>query len=192
MKTFIERINNTHPISENSLNELQKLVEIKTYPPNYKLVEPGKFSDKAYYLLKGVAKSYCTTQKGKKVNSALYTDNSYIAELTSLILGVPSSISTLETITTCTVIEGSYSKYIKLTETHKDLSILHRKNLENFYIILQKQDLDLANLNATERYLKLIKDEPKIETLITQKNIAAHLGITQVQLSRIKKEIYKF
>ena len=191
MKEFIERINKTHPISENSLNELQKLLKIKTYPPNYKLVEPGKISNNAYYLIEGVAKSYCTSKEGNKINSGLYTNNSYIAEFSSLILRKPPAVSTLETITTCTVVEGNYHDYIKLTDTHKDLNILHRKNLENFYIILQKQDMDLANLNATERYLKLIKEEPKIESLITQKNIAGHLGISQVQLSRIKKELYR-
>lgn len=191
MKEFIERIRKTHSISENSWNALQKLLEIKTYPPNYKLVEPGKASKKAYYLIKGVAKSYCTSKENNKINSGLYTDNTYIAEFTSLILGEPTKASTLETITTCTVIEGNYYDYIKLTEKHQDLNILHRKNLENFYILLQKQDLHLASLDSTERYLKLIKEEPRIENLITQKNIAAHLGITPVQLSRIKKELFR-
>lgn len=191
MKGFIERINNTHPISENSWNELQKLVEVKTYPPKYKLEEPGKVSEKAYYLLKGVAKSYCTSQEGKKINSGLYTDNSYIAEFTSLILRKPPAVSTLETITSCTLIEANYNDFVKLTDTHSDLNIWHRKNLETFYITLQKQDLSFANFNATERYLNLIKEEPKIETLITQKNIAGHLGISQVQLSRIKKKLYR-
>lgn len=190
MKGFIERINNTHPISENSWNELQKLVKVKTYPPKYKLEEPGKVSEKAYYLLKGVMRTYSTIIKGKKVNNGLYTDNRYVAEFISLILKKPS-VSTLETLTTCTLVEANYNDFVKLTDTHSDLNIWHRKNLESFYITLQKQDLSLANLNATERYLNLIKEEPKIETLITQKNIAAHLGISQVQLSRIKKKLYR-
>lgn len=190
MKGFIERINNTHPISKNSWNELQKLVEVKTYPPKYKLEEPGKVSEKAYYLLKGVMRTYSTIIKGKKVNNGLYTDNRYVAEFTSLILKKPS-VSTLETLTTCTLVEANYNDFVKLTDTHSDLNIWHRKNLETFYITLQKQDLSLANFNATERYLNLIKEEPKIETLITQKNIAGHLGISQVQLSRIKKKLYR-
>lgn len=190
MKGFIERINNTHPISKNSWNELQKLVEVKTYPPKYKLEEPGKVSEKAYYLLKGVMRTYCTIIKGKKVNNGLYTDNRYVAEFTSLILKKPS-VSTLETLTTCTLVEANYNDFVKLTDTHSDLNIWHRKNLETFYITLQKQDLSLANFNATERYLNLIKEEPKIETLITQKIIAGHLGISQVQLSRIKKKLYR-
>lgn len=189
MKDFIERINNTHSISKNSWNELKKLLKIETYPPNYKLVEIGEVSEYAYFLLKGVARSYFTSQEGKELNSILYTDNSYLAEFTSLILGTPS-LAPIETLTTCTVIKGKYSDFIKLTDTYIDLNILHRKNLESFYITLQKQDLDLANLSSTERYLKLIKEEPKIETLITQKNIAKHLGVSQVQLSRLKKQLY--
>ena len=190
MKEFVERINKTKSISKNSLNELQKILKIKTYPPKYKLVESGKTSEKAFYLINGAAISYYISPEGKKVSSGLYTDDSYIAELTSLILKKPSK-STLETLTNCTVVEGNYYDFIKLTETHSDLNILHRKNLEHFYMILQKQDINLANLNATDRYLNLIKEEPKIEILITQKNIATHLGISQVQLSRIKKELYR-
>ena len=190
MKEFVERINKTKSISKNSLNELQKILKIKTYPPKYKLVESGKTSEKAFYLINGAAISYYISPEGKKVSSGLYTDDSYIAELTSLILKKPSK-STLETLTNCTVVEGNYYDFIKLTETHSDLNILHRKNLEHFYMILQKQDINLANLNATDRYLNLIKEEPKIEILISQKNIATHLGISQVQLSRIKKELYR-
>jgi CRP-like cAMP-binding protein len=190
MKEFIERISKTHSISKNSMNELQKILNIKTYPSKYKLVKSGEIPNKAYYLISGAAKSYNTSKKGKERISGLYTDGSYIAELTSLILKEPS-IASLETLTTCRVVEGNYYDFIKLTDTHADLNILHRKNLEHFYTILQKQDFDLANLDATERYLKLIKEEPKMETLVTQKNIAAHLGVSQVQLSRIKKELYR-
>jgi hypothetical protein len=49
---------------------------------------------------------------------------------------------------------------------------------------------ELALLNATERYLKLKRAIPKIETVIPQYHIASYLNVSAVQLSRIRKEIY--
>ena len=131
MKEFIERINKAHSISENSWNELQKLLEIKTYPPNYKLDEIGQVSNNAYILLKGVVRSYYTSQKGKEVNSKIYTDNDYFGEFTSLIRRTPS-LAQIETLTECNVLKCNYIDFIKLTDTHADLNRMHRKNLEDF------------------------------------------------------------
>ena len=189
MKNLIDRINKTHSISKNSWGKLNELLKVKTYPPHHVLVEHGKVTDTAYYLINGIARSYFISKEGKVVNSILYSGNVYLAEYTSLILKTPT-MSIIETLTKCEVIECKYSEFIKLSDKYFDINTLHRKNLEKFYISLQKQDLDLANLNSTERYLKLIKEMPKIETQITQKNIALHLGITQVQLSRLKKQLY--
>ena len=44
-------------------------------------------------------------------------------------------------------------------------------------------------MDATQRYLKLCKKIPDIESLIPQYQIASYLGITPVQLSRIRKKM---
>ncbi len=63
------------------------------------------------------------------------------------------------------------------------------KILQHLYDDLQKTIINLGTLNAKERYLKLLKRISGIEDLIPQYQIASFLGITPIQLSRIRKSI---
>ena len=75
-------------------------------------------------------------------------------------------------------------------KTYHDLSLLHSQALERSFIRTEERIYELSVLNSTERYLKLKKDIPNIDNLITQYHIAAYLNITPVQLSRIRKKLY--
>ena len=188
MAKFAQALNNIHPLSENSKIELSKIFRIKTYPANYILVEKNKKSNFVFFLLEGVARSFSISPKGKEVNNIIYSDNSFLGCLPSLILD-KKVVTPIQTLTECKLIQGNYKDYINLTNTHIDINTFHRKNLESFVIRLYHQDIGLANLNASQRYLNLIHQYPKIETKISQKNIALHLGITSVQLSRLKRDL---
>mgnify|MGYP000607044223 CR=1 FL=1 len=63
--------------------------------------------------------------------------------------------------------------------------------LELLFIKLENRFYELSSLNATQLYLKFKKDNPGIENLIPLYHIASYLNITPVQLSRIRKDLYK-
>ena len=66
----------------------------------------------------------------------------------------------------------------------------HHKMLQFYFIGLENKVIELGSLTATERYLNFKKRFTTIENLIPQYQIASILGITPIQLSRIRKEIY--
>lgn len=76
-----------------------------------------------------------------------------------------------------------------LCETNSKLKALYTKVLEYLYIKYEKRLVESISLNATERYLELQKQIPDVNTLISQYHIASYLGITPVQLSRIRKKL---
>ena len=59
-----------------------------------------------------------------------------------------------------------------------------------FIVLIHKQtqQIDLLMLTAEQRYLKLLKRQPKTVQRIPQKHIASYLGITPESLSRIRKK----
>ena len=61
------------------------------------------------------------------------------------------------------------------------------KMLEHAYIKLEKTVISLGTKDAKERYLSLLNRLTGIEDLIPQYQIASYLGITPIQLSRIRK-----
>lgn len=189
MKDLINHINNTHQLSDTSWKELIKLFKVKTYPSNYKLVEIGEKTNYFFFSLKGIVRSYKLCKDGKEFNSNIFTENNYLGVFSSLISKKPSELG-LECLTECELVRINYDNFIDLTDKYMDLNILHRKNLKSFYIALIKRERCLVSLTSTDRYLTLKEKIPSIDNLVSQKHIASHLGITPVQLSRLKKNIY--
>ena len=67
--------------------------------------------------------------------------------------------------------------------------MLYSRVLESVYIIYEKRLVEMISLDATNRYLELRKQISKVDELIPQYHIASFLGITPVQLSRIRRKI---
>lgn len=188
MELLKNKMNRVHSLSDETWQEFKSLLELRQYPSKHKLNTIGQKATKGYFLIDGFVRVYMVSESGKEVNRHIYPSGSFIAAFTSLILQKKSHVE-IECLTDCKIVEFNYFKFLKLLDYRMDLSIMHRKNLEKFYIALEKRELESASLDATDRYLALIKRVPKIELSISQKQIAAHLGITTVQLSRIKKRI---
>ena len=66
---------------------------------------------------------------------------------------------------------------------------LGRQMAENAFLGVRQRNEMLENFSAEERYLKLIKERPKVIERIPQHYIASHLGIKPESLSRIRKKI---
>jgi hypothetical protein len=92
-------------------------------------------------------------------------------------------------ITDCDIIEVKYQDYIDISEKDLTIGIIHRKYLEILYLSYTQRIKEFLSLDGTQRYLKLLKRVPDIETHVNQKSIASNLGITPIQLSRIRKKL---
>ena len=188
MELMRNKMNKIHPLSDETWNEFSSLLKYKQYPSKHKLCKLGQRATDGYFLIDGFIRVYLISENGVETNKHIYPSGSFVASFTSLILQ-NKSIVEIECLTECKIVEFNYADFIKLSNSRMDLCIMQRKNLEKFYVGLEKRELEYVFLNSTERYLALIKRIPKIETKISQKNIALHLGITTVQLSRLKRNL---
>ena len=139
-------------------------------------------------LLSGVVRCYLTTESGKEYNKSFYLPSSFLASLTALIKKKPS-LFVFEALSDCKVYEIDYSKLMVLCKHNVSLKNLHIKVLEKVYFYYEKRLVDLISLDATDRYLELKNQIPNIDEIISQYHIASYLGISPVQLSRIRKKL---
>lgn len=190
MDRLKNKINKIHPLSDETWLEFLKILEIKRYSAKHKLVELGNPTEDMYFSIDGITRLYSTCNKGNQINSLIFPKDTFVGAFACLIIKRPP-LSELQCLTDCTMVQGNFYKFIELTDKYLDLSIFYRKSLEKFYISLENKDLELANMDASERYISLIQHIPKIESQISQKHIASHIGITNVQLSRIRKKLFR-
>ena len=175
-------------ISKASFNELTQISTYKKFEPNTAVVVTGQVPQHVYFLTSGIMRAYLSSEDGKQHNKKLFSSMSCVGPLTALILNKPSDLI-YETLTVCKTFEVNFQEFKKLCRSNMELGRLYVNILEYIFIDYERRNLDLMSLDATERYLKLQKQIPKIDTLIPQYQIASYLGITSVQLSRIRKKL---
>lgn len=64
---------------------------------------------------------------------------------------------------------------------------IYRAATESLFIHKQKQQIDLLNKTAEERYHSLMMEKPELILRTPSKHIASYLGITPESISRIRK-----
>lgn len=142
-----------------------------------------------YFIKSGIIRAYTVNEKGKEFTNSLFSAFQFAGPLSALIENRKSELI-YEALTDCEVIQGDYVEMRKLFDENIDLMRFSHKMLQFYFIGLENKVIDLGSLTATERYLNLKERFHDIENLIPQYQVASILGITPIQLSRIRKELY--
>ncbi len=190
MSRNFDFLNSIGKISEETFSELNKITEFKRIPAGTPIIKNEEIPSKIYLLVSGVIRCYLRNESGKEFNKSFYLPSSFVASLTALVKRKPS-LFVFETLTDCKIYEVDYNELMKLSKDNLTLKSLHIKVLEMVYVNYEKRLVELISMDATDRYLELNKLNPKIDELISQYHIASYLGITPVQLSRIRKKLKK-
>lgn len=151
-------------------------------------VKEGEVSREIGILTKGMVRAFYVTEDGKEYNKTLFAAPSIIGSYVSLITGQPNRLPQ-QALTDCMVTKIPLRTIENLSEEHIEMERLRRKIAEHFFVLKEKRELEMALLQAEERYLIFRKEFPDAEQLITQYHIASYLGISATQLSRIRKKM---
>lgn len=191
IERFKLKFNSYANISEESWILIASLITFQNIRKGENLLSNGQIAKYVHFICKGALRAYVTDYDGNIYNKNIFLENDLAGSTVSYLQQKPSNF-TLEALEDTTLISLEYKKYRQLIEAHSDLKNFYIAYLENNWIIEKEQrEVSLVMENATERYIKLLKQHPDIDRRIPQLHIAAHLGITPTQLSRIRKDLKK-
>jgi len=125
---------------------------------------------------------------GKEYNKTFFTAPAIIGSYVSLISKEKNRLPQ-QALTNCVIWRLNYNVIEKLSDNNYELERLRRKIAEHFFVGNEKKQLEMALLEAKERYLIFRKEHPGVEDIIAQYHIASYLGISPTQLSRIRQKL---
>ena len=176
-------------ITEQSFEYLIDILSFETYPKDAVIVGQGQVARNIHLLCKGVVKAYFISETGISYNKNLFTEGDLVGSAVSLLRKTPSEF-TLQALEDSVLITFDYAKYRDLIYKHDNLKNFYIAYLEKQWIIEKEQrEISIVTETASTRYLKLLAKSPDIDKRVPLREIAAHLGITPTQLSRIRKEL---
>ena len=149
------------------------------------LIEPGKITDKVFFVFSGFMRSFSIDSKGKEHTLQFAVKYSWISDYISLYSNQNSKLY-IEAISDCVIFEFNISSIYKLCAKYSQFSLLYRKGLEEHVAALGIRLMNQLQLSADERYEMFLKTYPGVDQLAMNYHIASFLGITQQSLSRIR------
>ena len=189
MEDFVHEFMNTiSPLSKRNFQELFSESEIKKYSKGDFLCEVGEVSEKLFFVLDGVTRTYTINYDGKEVNKSIASKGELVAAAESILKNKESNTG-CQCLTDAVILEINYEKFVNLCDSNEEMRLYETRSIEREVIFLEQRYAALLSNNATELYMNLIQKIPNIEQLIPSYHIASYIGVTRVQLSRIRKKM---
>lgn len=177
------------PITDDSWSLINSITAFQTLEKGETLLREGQVARYLHFICKGALRTCFTDSEGNVYNKNLFMEGNFAASKVSLLQGTPSYF-TIEALEHSVLVNISYKGYRELIRSNEDVRNFYIAYIEKNWIIEKEQkEISLVMENATDRYLKLLKKHPDIDRRIPKLHIAAHLGITPTQLSRIRKKL---
>ena len=183
-----QNIKNHVNLSEKELYSFCNLFLATTIREKGFLLKQGEICTFEGFVVKGIFNVYLIDADG--FDQVLYfaTENWWITDIDSFTNTIPSQLF-IEALEDSEVLliskEDKEYAYIHLPEIEKLFRVMTQKT----HVALQRRMIDNLSKTADQRYREFIEKYPQLVQRLTNQQIAAYLGVTNVFLSKIRKKI---
>ena len=181
-------IDSISPLSETSFKSLSELLAFESYPKGTVFIERGKRNTCEYFVLSGICKSFLISPEGDEITLSFFVDQSILSPHTTRI-NQQFSLLNFKALNTIELASVNASRFEQLMVDNLEIRNWANQVLRNELIQMVNKEIGLAALTAKERLIEFRKQFPNLENLIPHPDIASYLGITNISLSRLRKEL---
>jgi CRP-like cAMP-binding protein len=161
---------------------------IRKYKKNTILLSPGEVEKNIYFISSGIVQSsILTTAKQEKIFGIAFPQQ-FFCSLRSFITQKPTDL-TFTCITDCVLEVIPRDSFNQALENSMLANKFMKYFYEYIYLMRANREKDILTLTGSERYLKLIKEQPEIAKKFSVDKIAKYLGIHPRSLSRLRKNV---
>ncbi|MEO7976846.1 Crp/Fnr family transcriptional regulator [Flavobacterium sp.] len=175
-------------LAENETEEFCHLFEQKLIPKKNFLLREGEICKFEGFVTKGLFRVYHIDKNGFEQILYFAIENWWITDIDSFTTETPSQLF-IEALEDSEVLVISKKDkefaYANLPKIEKLFRVMTQKT----HVALQRRMIDNLSKTAESRYIEFIEKYPQLVQRLSNIQIAAYLGITNVFLSNIRKKI---
>ncbi|WP_419905111.1 Crp/Fnr family transcriptional regulator [Kiloniella sp.] len=188
MDKHFEIVRNLAPFSEKEWESALPLFSFKNYAANEMIFSAADKPLQIHFLIEGIGRYFYIDIEGRERNKSLVKPGGAFASISTLVSGEGSPFFT-QAITACCTGAIAYSDLIKLSEQNNNWATFLRRVYENLALKKERREAGFLLLSARQRYEEFLRDFEGQSERLPLKHVAMYLGITDVSLSRIRKEM---
>lgn len=174
-------------ISGEAFLEIEKLLEFESFRKGESFILKNKVNEKEYFLINGICKSYLINPEGDEVTISFFTDKSILSPHA---IRTNKNISNLnfKALTEISFASVNSQQFENLMIDNIEIRNFANTVLQNELISKVEKEIGLASLPAKERLMAFRRKYPLLENYVPHTDIASYLGITNISLSRLRKD----
>lgn len=162
--------------------------QIKELEAGEELVRFNQWTGNVVYVLNGLLEMYYVDSKGEQVIIEFIQEGQITGNWQRTLAEEYSQII-IRAIEPLTYIEMMVEYIDQLVEENHLIARAYNQLIREMYANALNNNLFQMQLKPKDRYIWMLENQTVLLKRITQKQLAAYLGITPVSLSRIKKRI---
>tara|TARA_R110002020_G_scaffold231990_3_gene443378 strand:+ start:603 stop:1166 length:564 start_codon:yes stop_codon:yes gene_type:complete len=187
MENFLSLFSKFPTTSDEAKAAFARHLEEFEVEKGFLLEKEGHVSKYLYFVAVGSARSYYI-RDNRDITVSFTLDEEFVTAMHSFITRKPS-YENIETMEKSRVFKISYENLQACFLEFPELERAYRMILEQYYIVLEEQQIFTKFKTARERYLELMQYRPKVIHKASVGQIASFLDMTIETLSRIRAKI---
>jgi CRP-like cAMP-binding protein len=167
--------------------EIKNIFRVECYTKGSCFVREGEIPFKIGFLVQGLVKYYYIDADGNEWIKHFSAEKEFVASYASFLYQTPS-LYFIEAIEETTLLSINYDVYINFLQNSFTWNRIARKYTEKIYYEKEIREASFLKEDGSERYHNFFNGHKNIANRLTLKDIASYLGMTAVQLSRIRNK----
>ena len=176
-------------LTEVQLKELLKFSEWVSLKNGEHWLRPGDSPSHLLLVIEGVTRLYRVDDEGSETTRSFHFAGQWAAPWGEALRQTPSRTFG-QALSSVTALKIELEPLERRAASDLSWSILMRKVMEDQFLSKEAREHDFMTFSATDRYLDLIRSEPRLLEMVSLQVMATYLGITPVALSRIRGRLH--
>jgi CRP-like cAMP-binding protein len=190
VNTIITAVKSIVPMSAADIEILVSTLQTQTLKRNQYLLKEGEICKNVYFLVSGFLRMYYIDEEGNEINYRFSDENNFLVDFQSF-LTQKSSRFFWQAMQDSELFVLPYQEIQNAYALSPAWNTFGRCMAEKVYLQLNERVEMLLFMNPEERYLHLMKTQPKLLEQISQFHLSSYLGIKPESLSRLRKRLWK-
>lgn len=176
------------PINNHAINAVAQITEVIEFEKSSLFIKKNSIDSFEYFVMHGVCRSYIFNTEGKDVTIGFYDEGRVLAPNITRTQNNHSTMN-FECLTDCVLGRFLANEFQNLMNQSTAVRAFGHNVLQSELSHKINKEIYNASLPAKERLLKFREKYKMLENRVYHPHIASYLGITNISLSRIRKEL---
>ena len=177
-------------MSSASLAAIESLIAYNDYNKGETFIKKNKRNDKEYFVMEGICRSYLLNPDGEAITISFFIQDSILSPYTTRTVKGISALN-FQALTKVKLAELDAAEFENLMVENLEIREFGNTVLRLELAKKVDKEISLASLTARERLIKFREQYPLLENQIPHTDIATYLGITNISLSRLRRDLIR-